>query len=107
MRITSPIFQNGQHVPTQYTCNGQNVNPPMDFHEVPLEAKSLVLMVEDVDAPAKPWVHWLVFNIPATSTFCPEHDIPTGSTEGICNGGTFGYEGPCPKYFAGTHHYHF
>jgi Raf kinase inhibitor-like YbhB/YbcL family protein len=64
-------------------------------------------MVEDRDATPDPWVHWLVFNIPPTTTVVPAGHIPAGGTEGIANGGTHGYEGPCPKYFSGTHHYHF
>jgi Raf kinase inhibitor-like YbhB/YbcL family protein len=107
MQITSPVFQNNQPVPVKYTCKGPNVNPPLEFRDIPAGAKSLALMFEDVDAPDKPWVHWLVFNIPATTTRCNEHAIPDGATEGIANGGTFGYEGPCPKYFSGTHHYFF
>jgi Raf kinase inhibitor-like YbhB/YbcL family protein len=107
MRITSPLFANNQYVPVNHTCKGPNTNPPLEFHEIPAGTKSLVLMIEDVDAPSKPWVHWLVFNIPPTSTRCERGQIPDGSTEGLCNGGTFGYEGPCPKYFQGTHHYLF
>jgi Raf kinase inhibitor-like YbhB/YbcL family protein len=105
MRITSPAFGEGEHVPTPYTCNGPNTSPPLQFHDVPPDAASLVLILEDVDAPANPWVHWLVFNIPAaTREFAP---AGFSGTEGLANGGTFGYEGPCPKYFLGTHHYHF
>jgi Raf kinase inhibitor-like YbhB/YbcL family protein len=107
MQITSPIFQNGETVPLPYTCNGPNQNPPLQFHDVPPDAQSLVLTVEDADAPAMPWVHWLVFNIPATTTQTFANSIPIGGVEGLANGGTFGYEGPCPKYFLGTHHYHF
>jgi Raf kinase inhibitor-like YbhB/YbcL family protein len=107
MKMTSPVFENHQPVPTPYTCKEGNVNPPLEWHDVPPNAKSLVLMFEDVDAPANPWVHWLVFNIPPETTGCAANALPEGSTEGIANGGTFGYEGPCPKYFSGTHHYLF
>jgi Raf kinase inhibitor-like YbhB/YbcL family protein len=107
MQIISPAFQSGQPVPQPYTCKGGNVNPPLEFRDIPLYTQSLVLMLEDVDAPANPWVHWLVFNIPPTTTQCSANTLPEGATEGIANGGTFGYEGPCPKYFNGLHHYHF
>lgn len=96
MEITSSVFKNGERVPKKYTCEGPNISPPLSFHNVPAEAKSLVLMVEDPDAEAKPWVHWLVFNIPATAKEFDEGSIAEGSTEGLCNGNTFGYEGPCP-----------
>lgn len=96
MQITSAAFKDGESVPKQYTCEGPNVSPPLEFSDVPAEAKSLVLMVEDPDADAKPWVHWLVFNIPPQSAGFKEASIAEGSTQGLCNGNTFGYEGPCP-----------
>ncbi|MBE2271042.1 MAG: YbhB/YbcL family Raf kinase inhibitor-like protein [Anaerolinea sp.] len=107
MEIASVAFKDRQPVPTAYTCDGANVSPPLTFSDIPANAKSLVLMVEDVDAPANPWVHWLVFNIPPTTTTVRPDSIPDGATEGLANGGTHGYEGPCPRYFAGTHHYKF
>ena len=96
MKITSPVFQDGERVPVKYTCQGPNISPPLEFKDVPAEAKSLVLMVEDPDATAKPWVHWLVFNIPPTAKGFEESAIAPGSIQGLCNGNTFGYEGPCP-----------
>lgn len=104
MQITSPLFNHGQTIPLSYTCYGRNINPPLEFHHIPANAQSLTLIFEDVDGA---WVHWLVFNIPPTTTTCKQDSIPLGSTEGIANGGTFGYEGPCMKYFHGTHHYRF
>jgi Raf kinase inhibitor-like YbhB/YbcL family protein len=105
MRIASPLFKEGETIPPKYTCEGANVSPPLKFIDVPEKAKSLVLLVEDPDAEAKPWVHWLVFNIPATVSGFDEDSIAKGSTEGICNGNTFGYEGPCPP--SGEHNYLF
>lgn len=96
MKITSPVFNDGERVPKQYTCEGPNINPPLNFSDVPAEAKSLVLMVEDPEADAKPWVHWLVYNIPPQCGGFEEASIPEGAVQGICNGGTYGYEGPCP-----------
>jgi Raf kinase inhibitor-like YbhB/YbcL family protein len=107
MKISSSVFNEQGYVPRPYTCKGPNINPPLEFHNIPAQAESLVLLIEDVDAPEKPWVHWLVFNIPATVIGFPENGIPDGAVQGLCNGGTFGYEGPCPKYFAGTHRYQF
>jgi len=86
---------------------GENTSPPLEYGGVPAQTKSFVLIVEDRDAGPAPWVHWLVLNIPPTTTSVPAGHIPDGGTEGIANGGTHGYEGPCPKYFSGTHHYYF
>jgi Raf kinase inhibitor-like YbhB/YbcL family protein len=107
MFITSPAFPGHTHVPTTHTCNGENISPPLEFGDIPQRTKSLVLIVEDRDAAPNPWVHWLVFNIPPATTSVPAGHIPEGGTEGIANGGTHGYEGPCSKYFNGTHHYYF
>ncbi|MFN3403075.1 MAG: YbhB/YbcL family Raf kinase inhibitor-like protein [Cytophagaceae bacterium] len=105
MKIFSPAFNDGERIPVRYTCEGPNISPPLKFADVPKTAKSLVLMVEDPDAPAKPWVHWLVFNIPPQASGFDENSIAKGATQGICNGGTFGYEGPCPP--TGEHKYLF
>jgi Raf kinase inhibitor-like YbhB/YbcL family protein len=105
MKITSPVFKNGETIPKKYTCEGENISPPLKFIEIPGSAKSLVLMVEDPDAEAKPWVHWLVFNIPPNGSGFDEAAVSKGSTMGLCNGNTFGYEGPCPP--SGEHKYFF
>jgi Raf kinase inhibitor-like YbhB/YbcL family protein len=107
MKIYSSAFGNNEVVPVPYTCKGPNINPPLTFLEIPEKTQSLVLIVEDITADGKPWVHWLVYNIPPTAAGFEEEKIPDGSVQGICNGGTYGYEGPCPIYFNGTHHYHF
>lgn len=106
MHINSPAFSYDQPVPTPYTCKGENISPPLEFHAVPPEAKSLALVVEDIDA-LNQWVHWLVYNIPARGKGLEEGKLPQGAVDGVCNGGTHGYEGPCPKYFTGVHHYRF
>jgi Raf kinase inhibitor-like YbhB/YbcL family protein len=105
MELKSPAFSEGEAIPKKYTCEGPNLSPPFQFLEVPPEAQSLVLMIEDPDAPAKPWVHWLVFNISAKCQGFDEDSIDPGSQEGLCNGNTFGYEGPCPP--EGEHTYLF
>ncbi|CAD5265470.1 MULTISPECIES: YbhB/YbcL family Raf kinase inhibitor-like protein [unclassified Imperialibacter] len=63
LNVTSAAFGNGGIISGKYTCDGKNVNPPLDVSEIPLEAKSLVLIVEDPDALGKTWLHWLVWNI--------------------------------------------
>ncbi|GAA4300617.1 YbhB/YbcL family Raf kinase inhibitor-like protein [Compostibacter hankyongensis] len=105
MQIKSPAFREDESIPQKYTCEGPNISPPLQFLDVPLEAKTLVLMVEDPDAPARPWVHWLVFNIPPKCRGFEEGSIDQGAQQGWCNGNTFGYEGPCPP--GGEHAYLF
>lgn len=107
MRIFSPDFAPQQIIPAPFTCQGENKNPNLQFEDVPAATQSLVLIVEDIDAQPKPWVHWLVFNIPGDMVGIAQGTTPPGSVEGLANGGTPGYEGPCPKYFSGTHHYQF
>ncbi len=105
MKLSSPVFNHGEAVPDRYTCAGANINPPLKFTDVSPACKSLTLIVEDPDAPGKPWIHWLVYNIPENAPGIDEHSVPSGAVDGIANGGTHGYEGPCPP--SGTHHYHF
>lgn len=101
------IFENNEEIPEPYTCLGSNINPPFTFEDVPAETKTLVFIIEDMDATPRPWTHWLIFNIPASTKNVAEGQIPEGATEGLANNHTFGYEGPCPKYFNGVHHYRF
>lgn len=112
MKIISSAFQNNAKIPSKYTCDGQNVNPPLSFLDIPENAKSLVLIVDDPDAPggtasnaAGAWVHWTVFNISPKSTGITENSFPEDGIEGMTNFGKEGYGGPCPP--SGTHHYFF
>jgi Raf kinase inhibitor-like YbhB/YbcL family protein len=104
--IIRSTYSNGQEIPKLNTCMGPNVNPPLFFDDIPEEAKSLVLIFEDIDA-IPIWTHWMVFNIPPTTAEIKEGSIPEGAVEGLANNHSFGYEGPCPKYFEGIHHYWF
>ncbi|WP_207425923.1 YbhB/YbcL family Raf kinase inhibitor-like protein [Pedobacter sp. SYSU D00535] len=106
MKIKS-AFEHNQEISKPYTCLGPNISPPLQFEDIPQEAESFVLIIEDVDATPKPWTHWMVFNIPAVTQSVEEGKVPLGGVEGLCNNHTFGYEGPCPRYFQGTHHYWF
>ena len=96
MQLKSKAFEDGGMIPVKFTCEGPNISPPLEFIDVPAEAKSLVLMIEDPDAEAKPWVHWMVFNIPPDAKAFEENSIAPGAEQGLCNGNTLGYEGPCP-----------
>lgn len=105
MKITSSVFGHNQPIPTKYTCDGQNVNPPLAFSDIPEAAKSLVLINDDPDAPAGTWVHWTVWNISPQTTGIEEDSVPAGSVESVTSFGKPGYGGPCPP--SGTHRYFF
>jgi Raf kinase inhibitor-like YbhB/YbcL family protein len=102
MELTSPVFENGGEIPSKYTCEGENINPPLAISEVPEGTKSLALIMFDPDVPQEikeqkdieGWDHWQVWNIPATTTEISENSNP--GTEGKQTGGNMGYTGPCP-----------
>lgn len=100
MKIESSAFQHNQSIPAKYTCDGQNMNPPLTFSDVPSDAKSLVLIVEDPDVPKsiRPdgmWDHWLIWNMPPDTNGIAEGETPKGIV-GKNTGGQFAYQGPCP-----------
>lgn len=105
MDISSSAFENNQVIPVKYTCDGENINPPLTFRNVPTEAKSLVLVVDDPDAPSGAWTHWLVYNLDPTIIEIKENSVPNGALQGMTSFGRSGYGGPCPP--SGTHHYYF
>lgn len=103
MEITS-IFSNNENIPSKYTCDGENIPPELKVSNIPSEAKTLCLIVDDPDAPTKTWVHWLLFNVPVASTEMEIKESSTG-TRGLNDFKETGYGPPCPP--SGTHHYHF
>lgn len=105
MKIESPSFKNNEMIPSKYTCDAENINPPITISGISQDAKSLVLIVDDPDAPAKTWVHWTVWNIDPKTTEILENSIPQDAVEGVTDFGTPGYGGPCPP--SGTHRYFF
>lgn len=102
MKIMSPAFRNHAKIPEKYTCDGDNVNPPLDFDDFPKETKQLALIVDDPDAPGKTFVHWLVYNMPL-SVHIDEDSVP--ATQGYNDFGRQSYGGPCPP--SGEHRYFF
>lgn len=100
MKITSPRFEYGKKIPEEYTCDGKNISPPLEISEVPGEAKSLVLIMEDPDVPKNiradgMWDHWVVFNIPPDITKIEEGKNPKGVL-GANTSKKLNYGGPCP-----------
>jgi len=105
MEISSSAFANNENIPAKYTCDGDNISPPLTFANVPENTKSLVLINNDPDAPAGTWVHWTVWNIDPTTTEVAENKIPKNGDEGMTSFGFRHYGGPCPP--SGTHRYFF
>lgn len=94
--IKSPAFKDQEYIPSKYTCQGQNINPHLIFENIPEGTKSLVLIIDDPDAPVGTWNHWIVFNIPAKTKEIKENQTPKGSTLGINSANNLEYGGPCP-----------
>lgn len=106
MQISSPAFSPNDPIPQKYTCDGENVSPPMQFTDVPEEAESLALIMHDPDAPMGDWLHWTVWNVPGNTNQFSEGSIPAGAVTGINDFKKLGYGGPCPPPRA-LHHYRF
>ena len=105
MKIESSAFQNGETIPAKYTCDGEDINPPLAISGVPNEAKSLVLVMDDPDAPVGTWDHWVVYNISPETSVIGEDSVPEGSLEGQNSFGRGNWGGPCPH--SGEHRYFF
>ncbi len=105
LMIESPSFGENEKVPVKFTCDGDNINPRLDISGIPQATASLVLIVDDPDAPGGTWVHWTVWNIDPATTSISESSVPSGAVEGVTDFGVPGYEGPCPP--SGTHRYFF
>ena len=105
MKIRSSAFENGNKIPMKYTCDGKDINPPLEFLETPPQTKSLALIVDDPDSPSGNFVHWIIWNINPKTTEISEDSIPEGSTQGTNSFGNIGYGGPCPG--SGEHRYIF
>lgn len=110
LKIESPAFPDGGTIPSLYTCDGRDVSPPLSWTGVPADGKSLALVCDDPDAPSRVWVHWVIFNLPPSSTGLPEgvpsrSDVDGGGLQGSNDFRRIGYGGPCPP--SGTHRYVF
>ena len=102
LTVSSSAFHAQEKIPRKYTCDGDNINPPLDINGIPDTVKSLALIVEDPDAPGGTWLHWAVWNIPITHLI-QEDEIP--GEQGLNDFGKCDYGGPCPPF--GTHRYFF
>ncbi len=114
MKIESGAFADQQAIPRRYTCEGDDCSPPLAFSGIPSNAKSLVLIVDDPDAPdpkapKMTWVHWVLYNLPPMTAALREDvadkDLPAGTRQGLNDWKRTGYGGPCPP--VGRHRYFF
>lgn len=110
IKLTSSAFKEGQPIPRQYTCDGVNISPPLEWSGIPKPAKTIAIIADDPDAPAGTWVHWVVYNLPADTmgmveNLPPGEDIKGGGFQGRNDFEKIGYGGPCPP--SGTHRYFF
>lgn len=110
MQIMSSAFKDGEQIPVKYTCDGDDVSPPLEWTGVPEGTKTLSLICDDPDAPMGTWVHWVVFNIPGDLTqlperISPERELDVGAIQGMNDFKKIGYGGPCPP--SGIHRYFF
>jgi Raf kinase inhibitor-like YbhB/YbcL family protein len=112
IEVTSAAFHEGETIPAQYTCDGDNVSPPLRWGRLPKDSQSLALICEDPDAPSGTFVHWLIFNLPPIVSDLPEamptyQDLEeTGAIQGRNDFNNIGYDGPCPPP-GNPHRYYF
>jgi len=111
MRLESPAFKEGGVIPSKYTCKGPDLSPPLRWSGLPSKTKSLVLIMDDPDAPGGTFTHWVVYDIPPTMGGLQENFPKVGEFKGIKQGtndfGSVGYGGPCPPKKHGFHRYFF
>jgi len=110
MKITSSGFENEGMIPDKYTCDGENISPPLEWDNPPDDTKSFALICDDPDAPMGTWVHWVVYDIPASISKLPgntppEKRLTNGGKQGTNDFHKIGYGGPCPP--SGVHRYFF
>ena len=113
--VQSSAFENNQPIPVKYTDDDEDISPPLSWSQLPPGTKEVALIVDDPDAPRpQPWVHWVMYKIPADATGLPENvqphkhlEVPPGALQGLNTWEQIGYDGPAPPKGHGVHHYHF
>lgn len=110
IKLSSTAFKDGQMMHAMYTCDGQNVSPPLKWEHSPQNTQSFALIMDDPDAPMGTYVHWVMWNIPADTNelqedVLPRQELANGAKQGFNSSKKVGYTGPCPP--SGTHRYYF
>jgi Raf kinase inhibitor-like YbhB/YbcL family protein len=107
MHVTSPAFADGGTIPKRYSCDGEEVSPPLRWTGVPADARELALVVDDPDAPGGGFVHWVLFKLARDLAGLGENAVPAGAREAKNSAGRSGWSGPCPPPGDAPHHYRF
>jgi Raf kinase inhibitor-like YbhB/YbcL family protein len=107
LQLISPAFKNGENIPIQYTCKGENISPPLNIINTPQSAKSLALIMHDPDAPVGDYVHWLIWDMQPSTQSIGASSVPVGAVQGTTSFNNKEYGGPCPPSGSGTHRYIF
>jgi len=110
IKVSSTAFAEGGMIPAKYTCDEEDISPPLAWDSIPEGTKTLALVCDDPDAPMGTWVHWVLFNLPVDiselpGNVPPERELESGAKQGTNDFGRIGYGGPCPP--GGTHRYYF
>jgi len=110
IKVTSTAFANGGMIPSEYTCDGDDISPPLEWEGVPEGTESIAVIADDPDAPRGTWVHWVLYNLPPETRGLEENvpvtaELDNGAKQGITDSARVGYGGPCPP--SGTHRYFF
>jgi Raf kinase inhibitor-like YbhB/YbcL family protein len=110
LTLTSPAFEEGAPIPVKYTCDGEDISPPLEWRDPPTSTASFALVVDDPDAGATTWIHWVIYDLPAEvrqlrEGVPTEGRLPSGAAQGQNSWPKIGYGGPCPP--SGTHRYFF
>jgi Raf kinase inhibitor-like YbhB/YbcL family protein len=105
LHVSSPAFANGAAIPRRYTCDGENLSPPLEWNGIPAGAKSIAVICDDPDAPSGPFTHWVLYDLPSSKARLAENES-TGRT-GVNSFGHAKYGGPCPPKRDQAHHYRF
>jgi len=110
IEIESSAFDNQGMIPERFTCDGEDISPPLSWKNVPEQTKSLAVLCDDPDAPMGTWVHWVIYNLPPETrelkeNITPERKMENGGIQGMNDFKKIGYGGPCPP--GGTHRYFF
>jgi Raf kinase inhibitor-like YbhB/YbcL family protein len=101
LQLKTPTFESGAEIPMQFTCDGSDTSPPLGWNTPPEGTQSFALVMEDPDAPRRTWIHWVLYDLPATERdlpegLPPEAELPSGARQGHNDFGRIGYGGPCP-----------
>ncbi|WP_298423150.1 YbhB/YbcL family Raf kinase inhibitor-like protein [Rhodoblastus sp.] len=111
MKLSSSAFRDGEDIPKRFTCEGENLSPPLAWTGAPAATRSFAVLCDDPDAPRGTWRHWAVYDLPADCAALAEGAGNRGRrrelAQGVNDFGEDGYGGPCPPHGHGTHHYHF